>query len=295
MSQTSCPLCGNLAEDLRPMLVSGKIVSCARCGRFYAKEMFFRQFPVEDPYLLAGAVRELNEKGVETVQLTNSSDVLSQVKVPRNPLEMMDRFLLSLRNRTERAGHRVILTEEDYPLAYCHDLEEWHWISGQMFELGLIEWADYEFRIMPPGWRRLLELSKVDKDSEQAFVAMSFHPDLDDIFNSGIAPAIVGTGYRPFRVDRNEHNERIDDLIISEIRRSGLLVADFTGQRNGVYFEAGFGLGLGLPVIWTCKDDEAEKSKLHFDTRQYNHIFWKDAQDLKEKLTNRIGATAPRR
>jgi hypothetical protein len=43
-----------------------------------------------------------------------------------------------------------------------------------------------------------------------------------------------------------------------------LLVADFTGQRGGVYWEAGFAQGLGIPVIRTCKSDELWK--LHFDT-----------------------------
>ena len=62
-----------------------------------------------------------------------------------------------------------------------------------------------------------------------------------------------------------------------------------TGQRQGVYFEAGYALGMGIPVIWTCRSDEIDKC--HFDTRQYNHIVWETAGDLKEKLTNRILAT----
>lgn len=96
-------------------------------------------------------------------------------------------------------------------------------------------------------------------------------------------------GYRPIRVDRIEHNDNIDDRIISEIRRSGLLVADFTGHRGGVYFEAGFAMGLGIPVIWSCRDTDVES--LHFDTRQYSHIVWTNPEDLEEKLVQRIEAT----
>jgi nucleoside 2-deoxyribosyltransferase len=65
-------------------------------------------------------------------------------------------------------------------------------------------------------------------------------------------------------------------------------VADFTGQRHGVYFEAGFAQGLGLPVIWTCREDHVKN--LHFDTRQQNHITWEQSDDLREKLKNRIWA-----
>jgi nucleoside 2-deoxyribosyltransferase len=96
--------------------------------------------------------------------------------------------------------------------------------------------------------------------------------------------------YRALRVDAVQHNEKIDDRIVAEIRRSGLVVADFTGQRPGVYYEAGLARGLGIRVISTCR--ESETDKLHFDTRQYNHIVWKAAADLAAQLHDRIAATA---
>ena len=68
------------------------------------------------------------------------------------------------------------------------------------------------------------------------------------------------------------------------------LVADFThgegGARGGVYFEAGFAYGLGIPVIYTCRADMVDK--LHFDTRQYAHILWERSEDLRDALRNRI-------
>ena len=100
------------------------------------------------------------------------------------------------------------------------------------------------------------------------------------------------SGFRPLRIDRKEHVNKIDDEIIAEIRRSRFLVADFTchpgSPRGGVYFEAGFALALGKPVIWTCRNDLIEH--VHFDTRQFNHIVWASAEDLAERLRNRIGA-----
>ena len=70
-------------------------------------------------------------------------------------------------------------------------------------------------------------------------------------------------------------------------------MADFTGQRGGVYFEAGFAMGLGIPVIWTCRDTDI--NDLHFDTRQYNHIPWANPKELRVRLQNRIEATIPGR
>jgi hypothetical protein len=60
------------------------------------------------------------------------------------------------------------------------------------------------------------------------------------------------------------------------------MVADFTGQLAGVYYEAGFAMGLGRTVIWCCRKDEI--GKLHFDTNHKNHIDW-------ERLYRRIRAT----
>ena len=86
-----------------------------------------------------------------------------------------------------------------------------------------------------------------------------------------------------------EFNDKICDEIIAHIRKAKFVIADVTQHKTGVYFEAGFAMGLGKPVIWTCKEEDLEK--VHFDTRQYNHIFWKDENDLYERLTRRIQAT----
>jgi hypothetical protein len=71
------------------------------------------------------------------------------------------------------------------------------------------------------------------------------------------------THFRSSKAD--EHINKIGDEIISQIRRSKFLIADFTGHRGGVYFEAGLAMGLGLPVFWTCRRDDLDK--LHFDIR----------------------------
>lgn len=129
--------------------------------------------------------------------------------------------------------------------------------------------------------------------SIQGFVAMWFDDSMKDVYENAIAPAIRDSGYDPVRIDGREHNNKIDDEIISEIRRSRFVVSDFTqgesGARGGVYYEAGFAHGLGLPVIFTCRSDVMDK--IHFDTRQYNHIVWSTPDELRERLSKRISAT----
>ena len=142
------------------------------------------------------------------------------------------------------------------------------------------------------GWDKVDDLRKTNRiNGNKCFIAMSFADDLKDIYRNGIEPAIRDAGYYPVRIDFVEHNEYIPDKIIAEIRQSRIMVADFTGQKHGVYFEAGFAMGLNISVIWTCKAEEI--GQLHFDTKQISHIVWKDPEDLREKLKNRILATVP--
>jgi hypothetical protein len=120
----------------------------------------------------------------------------------------------------------------------------------------------------------------------QVFVAMWFDASVRDLFEHGVSQAVNGAGYEPIRVDRLEHDQKIDDKIIAEIRRSAFVIADFTGHRGGVYYEAGFAHGLGKRVIFTCRKDAIKD--LHFDVRQYNTIDWVTPAEVIAPLQNRI-------
>jgi nucleoside 2-deoxyribosyltransferase len=126
------------------------------------------------------------------------------------------------------------------------------------------------------------------------FCAMWFNDEVMSVWTHAIAAAIEGSGYEPMRLDKHEHNNRIDDEIIASIRRARFVVADLTAHRQGVYFEAGFAMGLGLPVIWMVREDDLDNT--HFDNRQFNFIVWTMSQldEAKSRLQNRIEATIGR-
>jgi len=145
--------------------------------------------------------------------------------------------------------------------------------------------------ITAKGYQRIENLKSDRVDSDQAFVAMWFDDTMNEVWENGFEPAIVDAGYKPMRIDRKEHINKIDDEIIAEIRRSRFLVADFTsddGPRGGVYYEAGFAHGLNIPVIYTCRKDCIDD--IHFDTRQFNHLTWNTPEDLRKDLSRRISA-----
>jgi hypothetical protein len=125
-------------------------------------------------------------------------------------------------------------------------------------------------------------------DSAQGFVAMAFDQRLREAWDRGFDPAIRAAGFNPLRLNNKDYVGGISDQIIAEIRRSRFVVADYTDQVNGVYFEAGFALGLGLTVIPTCRADQFDK--LHFDIRHLNTLKWSAPSDLAENLARRIRA-----
>src|SRR5439155_2976868 len=109
---------------------------------------------------------------------------------------------------------------------------------------GSYESLEAAIRLTVAGWNAVAPI--VGGVAGTCFVAMSFDRSLDPAFTDGIVPAIeVDCGFRVIRVDRVPHNESITDLIIAGIRSAEFVVADFTLQRQGVYYEAGFAQGLG--------------------------------------------------
>jgi hypothetical protein len=145
-------------------------------------------------------------------------------------------------------------------------------------------------KVSPKGWHHLAELAAPNPAASRAFVAMWFDPSMDRLREEGLFPGIEAAGFEPVVVSMHQHVNRIDDEIIALIRRSRFLVADFTGTRGGVYFEAGFAHGLRLPVIWTCREDTIALGQLHFDVAHFNFLVWRESEfdSFKEALTLRI-------
>ncbi len=147
-------------------------------------------------------------------------------------------------------------------------------------------------------------------DSDQIFVAMWFNDTTRQLYEAAIKPAIEQAGYKVMRIDDKSHNEKICDEIIAEIRKSKAIIADMTcglakpeswsaedivgAPRGGVFYEAGFAHGLGIPVIWTVNQEIADIENVsHFDVRQYNQIRWteENLEEAKKEILNRIEAT----
>ena len=125
------------------------------------------------------------------------------------------------------------------------------------------DWKSNGFLVITAqGWDFLDNLKTTEAKSESGFVAMWFDPSVHPAWLQAIGPGIEDAGYEAIRIDKVEHNNRIDDEIVAAIRACRFLVADFTGQRGGVYFEAGLAQGLEKQVVWLCQSDQPREGPL---------------------------------
>lgn len=285
-----CPFCNEQTKFVT--VGSGLVrVTCPRCGEYLivgtAKELL-KNNPLTDRQK-ANISGWLNENRGYTIY-SYSLDTLRNIKTP-NFEERSDKILLNFEKITKYAGEYKTMDNSWISWGWClnqQELNEFinflekpvHRISSKM--------GQPLYKITANGWQHLENLNKINADSQQGFVAMWFTDEMQKIYDSTISEGILDAGYMPHKVDLREHNEKIDDEIIAQIRRSRFVLADFTGQRGGVYFEAGFGKGLGLEVFWSCRKDEIDN--LHFDIRQYNCIDWEPDKltDFRKRITNRI-------
>ena len=300
----ACPIWpGHTAErTLAPSASGGyrtaSIVSCPTCGGFEIStlaESGLKAAQDEDRWRLSWATRHASEAGAPLVLLTaDLRRTVESVAEPRSPVGKADLLLRLLASRARVLGQRALFDPKtDWPLAYARGERELVLLLTSLKKRGFVDYTlnpAEGVELTFEGWERVESLEAAPRSkSTKAFVAMWFDVSMDPVYDDGIFATLHGLGYDAVRVDREHFLGKIDDYIVKSIRESAIVVADFTGHRHGVYWEAGFGLGLGLPVIYSCRDDEIANA--HFDTRQYNHIVWRDPADLGRRLRERILAT----
>ena len=296
-SSQPCPICKLPGQVVRTHDHGDQaLVQCARCGSYSitGSAAAIASGATVSP-LLSAWIRDRSEAKVPAPEI-NSQSLKSLVDaLPRYSVAEKQLLLLrTLAGRSKYPGERIRLDPAiDYPLAWASGEQELTFHIRNLADRNLLRHSPSigvvgvaltgeSVEITADGWAFLDEKASSGRTGNQAFVAMSFSSSLLPAWKDGISVGLKRAGFRPYRTDAQPHIDRIDAKIITEIRGSRIVVADVTEQRPGVYFEAGFALGLGIPVFWSVRKDDLER--VHFDTRQYNHIVWETEADLAEQL-----------
>ena len=290
-----CTVCGDVNAEILQCLDHENDIhwKCQRCGEFHVLGSAtgpISRFNATQIANLSGWIADLRKQG-STPRIDR--DLVKRVLSRRFPTftERADRLLLEAVEGQDKLGDEFDIMEPRFISAtYSQDSEEVLVLLDSLSERNMMKKMTQSIcAVLPKGYAAADVLGRRAGPSDKGFVAMSFSEQLDQAYTKGFRDGILNAGYDPVRVDQVEHVNRIDDEIIALIRSASFVVADFTGHRGGVYFEAGFALGMNLPVIWTCHKDDMDD--LHFDIRQYNTIDWDTPDDLALRLQRRIEAT----
>ena len=308
MSMTNCPLWGNgyaakVTDDSNTLKTT--LVDSPRAGGEYV----FQQAMVDLTSMTDEEKARLTTTLVDLRVHGNRPEITTQMvegaknRPPLRAGERADRLLRHLAQITVKLGEQVIITYDDeevwFPKMAWSESTTYEEVDYLIDNLNREAWITdictidegHSIEVSVSGYERIRQLTR--QDLTRGFVAMWFDPKTKEAYDNGIAPAIKSAGYEPVRIDDllatgETAMDKVDDAILAEIRRSRFVVADFTGLRGGVYYEAGFAEGLGIPVFHSCHADDIDK--LHFDTRQIYHVEWKTPEELRKKLYDRIRA-----
>lgn len=300
----NCPVC--VRSCTSTYSDSGYRIDCQRCGKF---QIGAQCADVLSKLLTTNYQKKANVSGwirEHQNELISSDSIEFLQRLPIPPVSKKAlKLLRHLERKTKFPGYVISSASGDSvfhsqnPTSLSLELEAAAWVSNiteYRYIYQYLEKQNYIQKeiITPDGFAYLDKEKYSNAESQLGFCAMWFSTDMKTIWDDGINPAILAAGYEPKRIDEHHHNNRIDDEIIAMIRRSKFVVADFTGQRGGVYFEAGFALGMNLPVIWTVEKSELEK--IHFDNRQYNFVTWEKDKlpEFQKALQLRIESTLGR-
>ncbi|MGN6803894.1 MAG: hypothetical protein ACTHJN_18490, partial [Ginsengibacter sp.] len=125
------------------------------------------------------------------------------------------------------------------------------------------------------------------------FIASAFgYPDVDSIFDKTLKVLFKELKIKPLRVDRINHNDKIDKKIIELIEECDFGIVDLTYARPSAYFEAGYVEGLGKKVIYISRKDHFKQKdsdvlgneKIHFDLVTKNIIGWTAPNETFKKF-----------
>lgn len=327
-----CIFCNHKDSQQVQANIDGRAFLCPNCGYYEITGSLLRSsFSDEDLlnffHKASAIAAERKLHGQDGFRLTTDNWKEFIADYPKSFIEKMDRTLVNLAYEANFEPIDVTLRNQDFSKLFIDNYDpfsesipDFEPILSSLKETEMITYASvpdkvskdkaYFIKLTVSGLKHIVELQKKYKDKYQAFIAMWFNGKTD-VFKEATKKAIEAAGYKPEIVSEVHHNEFIMDKVTNLIDGSRFVIADLTsipenenkssGVRGGVYYEAGYAKGLGLPVIFTCNNDSHER--VHFDLQQMNTILWRQEEngvlktgnfDYVEYLTEHIIATVGR-
>jgi hypothetical protein len=123
------------------------------------------------------------------------------------------------------------------------------------------------------------------------FVVMSLqgNPVLETYYKEAVQKTVEHVGLQCIRVDQQQFTGGITDQIRRNLDEARVVIVDTTEDRPNCYFEAGYAVARGKPIIWLrLNAPTMVKTGIEFDLKDYKHILYTTAEDLRIKLEREL-------
>ena len=116
----------------------------------------------------------------------------------------------------------------------------------------------------------------------------------DKRYEDVLVPAIVNAGLEDYRVDRDPATKVLIEAIEEGIRSSDACIAEITTDNPNVWYELGFAIANGKPLVMICNSKE-RTGPFPFDVSHRAIIKYapespRDFQELQSEITSRLKA-----
>ncbi|AIQ52766.1 hypothetical protein [Paenibacillus sp. FSL R7-0331] len=239
-------------------------------------------------HIISAYIREKTDRG-EAVYLS-AGDLEPIAGSPRTPVTIEDkgsRLLQFLYRHSDAPGDPVMIhpLSSSYNLTYSPNLQELVYIIDKLGTEQLLVREGMNFQLTQQGWNEAAA-SAGGKKLKPCCVLLGGDEEHYSLWQDNLLPVISQYGYLP-DILRHPAPTENGQYTLGQLAESRLIVADLTGRPAGVYFAAGYGLGLGIPVIWTVHSSSA--AQLDVLLQDIRPLVWDTAEELivliRQKLT----------
>ena len=216
----SCTLCGK--PCFRALNISHVTFVCRICGCYRISEevdlviAHSEKYPPNQRYRLSYAFRTASEMISAPVDVpiygTEDLSMLLQSTPDPGVVNKLALLLNYLARRSSYPGDLVDFDfQHDYTFICARKHQEAIYFYTALQEQGLIKSrSNASCEVTTAGWRELERQKSLGFDSPNGFIAMWFSPERSSA-DTAMVSAITNAGYRPVRIDRVQHINRIDD------------------------------------------------------------------------------------
>lgn len=298
-----CPICLNLHSVCATVTKThpGFISDCPVCGRFGVSEEAWddwldpdsapgSRLSSADRARLSHRIRSAQHSGSTRFPTMDSTFIEQFIKSGcpgPNPADQIINIIKYIGDEVSRSGERVFRIPFEFFVivgsispAFVVDLvsglKSRDLVDCEFEPSGLLVPYIMNMTLTIDGWETYEAERRGQTSGNYGFLAMKFGDVILETLVADVIKPTIRSGIKHDLFDNRDLARAgvIDNLMRAHIRDSAFLIVDLTHDNSGAYWEAGYGEGLGKPVIYLCERGKFENAQTHFDTNHCTTILW---------------------